>query len=69
MKIGRIQIATAPSAPGGQWLALTEQIRHLPGVQGVAADPRGHQVEIVFNGPAGSLLQQIHRVLQGAGAN
>ncbi len=68
MNIGRIQIATAPSAPSSHWLAVTEQIRRLPGVQGVATDPRGHQVEIVFDGPAGNLLQQIHRVLQGAGA-
>jgi hypothetical protein len=66
---GRICLATAASRTGTQWLAATEQIRGLPGVRQVETNLQAHQVEIVFNGPAGSLLQRIHQVLQGAAVN
>jgi aspartate-semialdehyde dehydrogenase len=66
---GRIHLTASRGRAGGQWLAVTEQIRQLPGVQGVQTDPQTHQVEIVFSGSAGSLVRQIHRVLQGTATN
>jgi hypothetical protein len=65
-EMGTLKLSVRRS-PESEYLELAaEQIRHLPSVLRVDADPAFGNLEIIFRQPTQGLLRQIHTALQSA---
>ena len=65
-EMGTVKLSVRRSRESEYLELAAEQIRHLPSVLRVEANPAFGNLEIVFRQPTQGLLRQIHTALQSA---